>query len=224
MNIKRLNFEYLLGALLILILSGAIAQEVGVRGEARRLFMEPALCIVLLIGVWSLVREKKWLLIGGIIALAGVATAAINFFLEMPGLRLLNMGILFVFCLASTLVAFKSLLLSSSIDVNKIIGAICVYLLLGLDWSFFYLFINMVIPDSFHGLPSTDIGNQLLELMYYSFITITTVGYGDLIPVKPLARTVAFLEGFVGQFYVAVLVAWLVGMFLSSKDQNHKQP
>jgi len=224
MNIKRLNFEYLLGALLILILSGAIAQEVGVRGEARRLFMEPALCIVLLIGVWSLVREKKWLLIGGIIALAGVATAAINFFLEMPGLRLLNMGILSVFCLASTLVAFKSLLLSSSIDVNKIIGAICVYLLLGLDWSFFYLFINMVIPDSFHGLPSTDIGNQLLELMYYSFITITTVGYGDLIPVKPLARTVAFLEGFVGQFYVAVLVAWLVGMFLSSKDQNHKQP
>ena len=223
-TMKRMNFEYLLGALLILILSGAIAQEVGVRGEARRLFMEPALCIVLLIGVWSLVREKKWLLIGGIIALAGVATAAINFFLEMPGLRLLNMGILSVFCLASTLVAFKSLLLSSSIDVNKIIGAICVYLLLGLDWSFFYLFINMVIPDSFHGLPSTDIGNQLLELMYYSFITITTVGYGDLIPVKPLARTVAFLEGFVGQFYVAVLVAWLVGMFLSSKDQNHKQP
>ena len=224
MNIKRLNFEYLLGGLLIIILSGAIAQEEGVRGETRRLFMEPALCIILLMGVWSLVSQKKWLIIGGIIAGTGVATASLNFFWDMPELRLLNLGILFVFCLASTGVAFQSLLLSSSVDVNKIIGAICIYLLLGLDWSFLYLFINMAIPNSFNGLSSTDIGNQFPELVYFSFVTITTLGYGDLTPVKPLARTVAFLEGFVGQFYVAVLVAWLVGMFLSSKDQNHKRP
>jgi hypothetical protein len=221
---ERNNFKYLLGALLILLLSGAIAQEEGVRGETRRLFMEPALCIMLLMGVWSLGREKKWLVIGGIIAVAGVATATINFFWNMPALRLVNMGILFVFCLTSTWFAFQSLLVSSSIDVNKIIGAICIYLLLGLNWAFLYLFINMAIPDSFNGLSSTNIGTQLPELVYYSFVTITTLGYGDLTPVKPLARTVAFLEGFVGQFYVAVLVAWLVGMYLSSKDQNPQKP
>ncbi|TFG66017.1 MAG: two pore domain potassium channel family protein, partial [Nitrospirales bacterium] len=85
-------------------------------------------------------------------------------------------------------------------------------------------FISLAIPDSFHGLTSSDIGAQLPELMYYSFVTITTLGYGDIIPVKPLVRTVAYLEAIVGQFYVAVLVAWLVGSYLSEKTQHRQKP
>ena len=69
-------------------------------------------------------------------------------------------------------------------------------------------------------MSSTDLGAQLTELMYYSFVTLTTLGYGDLTPVKPIARTVGYLEAIVGQFYLAVLVAWLVGMYLSGKNQN----
>jgi len=68
-------------------------------------------------------------------------------------------------------------------------------------------------------MSSTDLGAQLTELMYYSFVTPTTLGYGDLTPVKPIARTVGY-QAIVGQFYVAVLVAWLVGMYLSGKNQN----
>lgn len=224
MNMKQLNFEYLLGGLLILILSVAITQEEGVVRESRQMFIVPALCIMLLMGVWNLVSAKKLLIIGGIIAVIGIAASTINFFLDMPGLELVNIVIMLVFSLASTWIVVKNLLLSGSVDVNKIIGAICLYLLLGLNWSIFYLFINMAIPGSFHGLAATAPGNQLPDLLYYSFVTMTTLGYGDLTPVKPLARTVAYLEAIVGQFYVAVLVAWLVGMYLSGKDQNQKQP
>ena len=222
MHMKERNFGFLLGGLLILLLLVAIAQEEGFRGESRQLFIMPALCIMLLMGVWSLISKKNWLIIGGIIAVIGIATATINFFLDIPELELVNIVIMLVFCLASTWIAGKNLLLSGSVDVNKIIGAICIYLLLGLNYSFFYLLINMAIPGSFHGLASTGIGNQLSELVYYSFVTMTTLGYGDLTPVKPLVRTVAYLEAVVGQFYVAVLVAWLVGMYLSGKDQNQK--
>jgi len=88
----------------------------------------------------------------------------------------------------------------------------------------FYLFINMAIPDSFQGLASTDIGAQFSELMYFSFVTIPSLSYGDITPLKPIARTFAYLEAIVGQFYVAVLVAWLVGMYLSDKTQDRKQP
>jgi hypothetical protein len=225
MKIKEINFWYLLGGLLILILSIAIAQEVGIRGETRRLVLEPTLILLLLMGVWGLEKEKKWLMITGVsIAVTGVTIAVLNFFLNMAGLQLINMGILMVFFVASTWIASRNLLLSGEIDINKIIGAICIYLLLGLNWGMFYLFTNMAIPDSFHGLTSTAIGAQFSELMYFSFVTITTLGYGDLLAVKPLARTVAFLEAIVGQFYVAVLVAWLVGMYLSEKGQHRKQP
>ena len=224
MKMKEKNFEYLLGGLLILILSVAIAHEVGVGREGRYLFIVPTLCIMLLMGVWSLVSAKNWLIIGGIIAAIGVANATINFFLDMPGLELVNIVIMLVFSLFSTWVVVKNLLLSGSVDVNKIIGAICLYILLGLNWSIFYLFINMAIPGSFHGLAATAPGNQLPELIYYSNVTMTTLGYGDLTPVKPLARTVAYLQAIVGQFYVAVLVAWLVGIYLSGKDQNSQKP
>ena len=134
------------------------------------------------------------------------------------------MSILLVFFLASIWIASRHLLLSSTIDLNKIIGAICIYLLLGLNWSVWYLFINIANPDSFHGLTSTAIGAQLSEFMYYSFVTITTVGYGDITPAKPIARTVTYLEAIVGQFYVAVLVAWLVGMYLSDKGRHRQNP
>ncbi|GJL60914.1 MAG: hypothetical protein NPIRA03_37710 [Nitrospirales bacterium] len=223
MPIKRMNFGYLLGGLLTLLLSVAISQEEGVTGEARRLFLEPALCLMLLMGIWSHVSEKKWLMIGGgILAVSGIATAIIEYFLDVPELQIVNLSILFAFSLVSTWIASRHLVLSGPITINKIIGAICIYLLIGLNWSVFYLFINLVNPDSFQGLTSTEIGVQFSELLYYSYVTITTLGYGDVTPIRPIARTLSYLEAIVGQFYVAVLVAWLVGMYLSDKG-NHLQ-
>ena len=221
-KLKQANFEYLLGGLLIFLLSAAVAREYEVLGDTRRLFLVPLLCILLLLGIWSLVIEKKWLIIGGGIAATGVGIAVMNFLWEIPELRIFNFGILSLFLLASTWVAFQNLLSSDSIDLNKIFGGICIYLLFGIIWGIFYLLIHIVIPGSFEGLPSSAIGAQFLDLMYFSFVTLTTLGYGDLIPVRPLARTVSYLEAILGQFYVAVLVAWLVGMYLFSK--RDKQP
>ena len=225
MPIRRMNFGYLLGGLLTLLLSVAISQEEGVTSVARRLFLEPALCLMLLMGIWSHVSEKKWLMVGGgILTASGIATAIIDYFYDVPELQFVNMSILFVFSLVSTWIASRHLLLSGPITINKIIGAICIYLLIGLNWSVFYLFINLVNPDSFHGLTSNAIGIQFSELLYYSYVTITTLGYGDITPAKPIARTLAYLEAIVGQFYVAVLVAWLVGMYLSNKGDHRQNP
>ncbi len=134
---QQVNYGYLLGGLLTLILGSAIAHEEGFLREARNLLIEPAFCLMLLLGVWSLKGEKKWYIAGGIIVGTAIIFSTINMFWDVYALRLLNMGIVLAFCLASTGIASRNLLQVGQVDVNKIIGAICVYLLLGVTWAFF---------------------------------------------------------------------------------------
>jgi hypothetical protein len=99
---------------------------------------------------------------------------------------------------------------------DAIFGAVCGYLLLGIIWSLLYYAVETASPGSFN-IPSPSHAGVVAErfdrgaLSYYSFITLATVGYGDVTPITPLARTLAWIEAVAGQFYLAVLVAGLVG-------------
>lgn len=99
---------------------------------------------------------------------------------------------------------------------DAIFGAVCGYILLGIIWSLLYSAVETACPGSFH--TSTARNSQIEAsqtdrgvLSYYSFITLATVGYGDVTPTTPLGRTLAWIEAVVGQFYLAILVAGLVG-------------
>jgi hypothetical protein len=114
----------------------------------------------------------------------------------------------------------RAIFTQGSISLDSILGAICAYLLLGLAWGSLYAVIEVTQPGSFQAtgkmadtLKSAEARGSVL--IYYSFVTMTTVGYGDITPVSPPARTLAWLEAMTGQFYIAVLVAGLVGIRLS---------
>jgi len=100
---------------------------------------------------------------------------------------------------------------------DTIFGALVGYLLLGIIWSVLYSAVESTFPGSFR-LPASEDTEVVTaapargELVYFSFITLATVGYGDVTPTTPLARTLAWIEAIVGQFYLAVLVAGLVGL------------
>jgi hypothetical protein len=99
---------------------------------------------------------------------------------------------------------------------NALFGAACGYLLLGIIWSLLYSAVETAVPGSFNvpAAAEADVTTARLDhgvFSYYSFITLATVGYGDVTPRTSLARTLAWLEAIVGQFYLAVLVAGLVG-------------
>ena len=101
----------------------------------------------------------------------------------------------------------------------RIQGAITVYLLLGLIWMSAYKLLLRTNPGAIHFASGEPSGDQL-GLTYYSFVTLTTVGYGDITPVHPIARTLAVGEALVGQLYPAILIGRLVSMELASRQQK----
>lgn len=98
------------------------------------------------------------------------------------------------------------------VSLNEIYGAICVYLLLGLAWGSMYYLVARIDPQAiFIPAYAVDSQKEFSQYVYYSFITLTSVGYGDIHPVSSAARVLAISEGIVGQIYSVVLIGWLVG-------------
>lgn len=117
---------------------------------------------------------------------------------------------------AFVLLRIVRVVLSKHVSGDAIFGAVCGYVLLGIIWSLLYSAVETASPGSFR-LPASEHADAAIArldraaLGYFSFITLATVGYGDVTPITPVARTLAWIEAVVGQFYLAVLVAGLVG-------------
>jgi len=107
---------------------------------------------------------------------------------------------------------------------RRIMGAVAAYLILGLIWYLAYHLIALYIPEAFsiQG-PSTpgDTESIQSQLFYFSFITLTTLGYGDIVAVHPMARMLVILEGVTGQLFPAILIARLVSLQVQSKRKTH---
>ena len=98
---------------------------------------------------------------------------------------------------------------------HRIRGAIVIYLLLGGIWAMLYQVVALTIPHAFHlpeGIAGGDADALQRLLTYFSFITLTTTGYGDITPIHPVARTLTMLEALVGQLYPAITLARLVSL------------
>ena len=107
------------------------------------------------------------------------------------------------------------------VTTYRIQGSILVYLLIGFTWAVGYQLVHAVVPAAFsfaQGDPGP--GHSRDPLTYYSFVTLTTVGYGDITPVHPTARSLAMAEALIGQLYPAILIARLVSLQISSRREG----
>jgi hypothetical protein len=134
--------------------------------------------------------------------------------------------VLFLFGVSVLIV--RALFSAPTLKFDSILGAVCGYLFLGLGWAVLYLMIEGFRPGSFEISPKLVTGGEVARplphvLTYFSFVTLTTVGYGDVSPISPATRTLAWMEAVTGQFYLAVIVAGLVGL-LAAKGKRESVP
>lgn len=209
------NFIYLLVALVFFLLLGAIVEQLQLRFGQR--LVQSSTVVVIAIGVWSFRATKRryWAGLGLLAAI--VVVVIIGLILESAGLNYIHLLLVLAFFIWATWLAARQVLFTGTIDVHKIVGAVCIYLLLGLIWALMYLLIAEASPGAFNGLQQAPWYDNFSQLSYYSFVTLTTLGYGDISPVSPIAQFLAYMEAVVGIFYTTILVASLIGARMSDR-------
>ena len=209
------NFAYLTYALVLLLFVSALVDSLRIGFGSR--VIEATVMLTLVAGIWSIRKQRRWFptAVGLVAAIAVVLIGGL--FLDLSGLYVTHLLILLCFVSLSAWVVAKQVLFAGRADANIVMGAICLYLLLGVIWAALYLLVDAAFPGSFSGPLSPEHRNNFPDLLYFSFTSLTTQGFGDFVPVLPLARFLVYVEGIFGQLYIAIVIASLVGIRISSR-------
>jgi voltage-gated potassium channel len=178
------------------------------------------LSAVLVSAVYALSQQIWHLAISAALAIPMLVSIWSDYFLRNDALFLIG-RICGIFFIGFTIFHILShIFKQQEVTKDTIAGATAVYLLLALLWAFIYAVLDRLQPDSFAMSAARPPMEGRDIFIYYSLVTITTLGYGDITPASYLAGSMAALEAVVGQLYLVVLVSWLVGMYVSKMSKS----
>ncbi len=217
---SRHNFEYMLAGLLFLLL---VAPAIRQAAPQAALVLQPtAFGVALAASIWTLSTSKKWRVTGLVIGVALGAVGTLGAAYALPKAEIGAVIGFFAFCGWSIALTLRDVLMGPRVDLNRVMGAVCVYMLLGVFWGLAYLLVGVADPAAFNGVAGPNLGALSPEFFYFSFVTMTTLGYGDIAPAAPLARSLAYLQAVIGQLYVAILIAGMVGAHVASRMERRE--
>jgi len=212
--------EFLIAVVLLFVVSPFVELIPG-----GNLIETVLITLVLVMGVLAVGRRRRTLVVAVILALPAFIGKWVNHFRPdlVPTEVFLVTGLLFVIFVVAHLLGF--ILRAPRVNSEVLCAGISTYLLLGLSWSFAYLLVAQLAPDAFFLNNGTTTGHSLhgADAFYFSLITLSTVGYGDIIPVSNVARMLAAMEAITGSLFVAVLIARLVALYSSERLRSGEQ-
>ena len=194
-----------------------------------KILMDVIITFVFISSIYAVSNKKSVAFIASALALPMFISLWVPMFISLwvPHLEKIPLlvltgdffGILFLAFIVVVILSF--IFKERNVSLNVIYASIVVYLLLGLMWSFIFKVVESLQPGSF-SVPHQMLGEGRSLFSYYSFVTITTLGYGDITPIKGAARAFSELEAVVGQIYLVVLVARLVGINIAQTIKKEK--
>jgi hypothetical protein len=175
------------------------------------------LTTVFIFAIYAISLEKKYIYIGLLLAAPMFISIWISHLVK--SLKLFAIGELFGALFAGFVISLLVKFIFREKEVTKevIFAAVVVYLLIGITWSFLYFILDFFYPGSF-SFPEITSPN-VYRYLYFSYVTLTTLGYGDVAPLTNKGGSLVILEAVIGQIYLVVIVAWLVGMHVSRRSR-----
>ena len=181
--------------------------------EWLRLLYKLFYSLIFFVSALSLKQARKVMLI---IAMGSFIIMWLSELLHMPLLEPVSELIVALFFIIIVIKLLIQIAGRKEVDSVVILESISGYLLMGVMFTFLCVFVSLIDPSSFY-FPGEGSPN-ISDLMYFSFVSLTTLGYGDILPVLPQARTLAMLIAVSGQLYLTIVIAILVGKFLVSRS------
>ncbi|NRD74983.1 two pore domain potassium channel family protein [Shewanella sp. VB17] len=214
------NFFFTTAALIALLISASLVQVVP--EGILEFIIEGFTVVTFIVCILSLRFDKTWYrFMVGLIFCWLAATLVRNIF-NIVILDYLTLVLMLGFFWGTFRSIARQILFVGKVDTNKVIGSIALFLLMGLMWSIIYILIVSVSPESFSGIDARPWRENLSQLAYFSFVTLTTLGYGDISPQTPFAQVAVYMEAIAGVFYMAIVVASLVSVGLAQTQNDQR--
>jgi hypothetical protein len=207
--------KYLCAALIIFMLTGPVVGPVAT--PLSRLVIHLVLILIFITGPLAACRTRGHLLftamLGGGLVFTGLSSSV---FEQVIPFSILFGSIFFAFL--AWLVGRELLQVTTEVDVNTLWMGVNVYILTGLFFAFVYSGVALLDPSAFTGkFMDSPLHDQFYGFVYFSFVTLTTLGYGDLTPGNVIVGTLTYMQALFGQLYVAIMIARLVGLYAAKK-------
>jgi len=209
---EKISFRLLLVLILGLLVVAPMIPDDGVLHIVMDLFLTGTYFVV----IRMLSRNRLYAVLAGVSGSVMVLSMWIHVPYPSSALLIISRvgGVLFFMLAATTILRY--ILEAKTVNREVLFAAMVAYLMIGTLFSFIYGCIHILDPASFD-LP-VEMTSQMWVFLYFSFVTLTTLGYGDVSPLTQMGGVVAIVEAIVGQLYLVVVVAWLVGMYVSRKS------
>jgi hypothetical protein len=197
----------------MLIIVALVLPPLAVADLRRNMLSDGLFSLLLCAGVAAVWWESRWAF--WIVVTVAIGSLVIRWLIRFAPageFTSWNAAVDIVALASFALVVLAKVVRPGTVTSHRIQGAVAVYLLFGLVWANAYEWTDLTHPGSFTGVTAGG-----ASWIYYSFVTLTTMGYGDITPVHPVARSLAAAEALTGQLYIAILISRLVALELASR-------
>lgn len=211
-TLLRTNIILLVALLILIFLMPVIPFE-------ARILTRALLVLVVLSGLLAAEFSRYTFRILLLFATGLISVIVLNVLFEQSdSLLYLAFSLSTLFYILITIALVTHVAGAEEVRSSTLLCAVNSYLLIGLSLSMIFILLELIIPGSFNIADADE--NEFSTFLYYGFVTLTTLGYGDILPLTPLARSLASFTALFGQLYLVTIMAFLIGKYLNTKNQD----